>query len=109
MKYGFSKKQLKNACEGVGIEYIHLPDLGIVSKYRQNLISQKDYDDLFKEYRNTVLKNNDKSLNKIVKQIKINRGVALTCFENNINQCHRKHISDMLFSFSELELETRHI
>ena len=109
MKYGFSKKQLKNACEGIGIEYVHLPDLGIVSKHRQNLVSQKDYDNLFKEYHNTVLKNNDESLNKILKLLKINHGVALTCFENNINQCHRKQISDKLFSFSELELEIRHI
>lgn len=27
MKYGFSKSQLKNACEGVGIKYVHMPDL----------------------------------------------------------------------------------
>lgn len=29
MKYGFSKSQLQNACEGVGISYNHFPDLGI--------------------------------------------------------------------------------
>lgn len=31
MKYGFSKSQLKNACNGVGIEYIHIPEVGIDS------------------------------------------------------------------------------
>ena len=36
-KYGFSKSQLKTACEGVGIHYVHIPDLGIVSDKRQTL------------------------------------------------------------------------
>src|SRR5690606_17292644 len=31
MKYGFSKSQLQNACEGVGITYTHMPELGIES------------------------------------------------------------------------------
>ena len=109
MKYGFSKNQLKNACEGIGIDYVHLPELGIITKHRQNLVSQKDYNDLFEDYRNTILKRNDENLNKIIELIKTNCGVALTCFENNINQCHRKQISDKLFSFPESEFETRHI
>jgi uncharacterized protein (DUF488 family) len=41
MKYGFSKSQLKNACEGVRIKYEHMPDLGIESDKRQELHSQQ--------------------------------------------------------------------
>ncbi|MBT8274964.1 MAG: DUF488 domain-containing protein, partial [Bacteroidia bacterium] len=42
MKYGFSKSQLKNACEGVGITYMHLPQLGIESQERKELNSLSD-------------------------------------------------------------------
>ena len=45
-KYGFSKSQLEKACKGVGIQYIHIPQLGIDSEQRQDLKSQKDYDNL---------------------------------------------------------------
>ena len=51
MKYGFSKKQLKTACNGVGIEYIHIPEVGIESDKRQELNTQADYDKLFKLYK----------------------------------------------------------
>ena len=57
-KYGFSKTQLTKACEGVGIEYIHIPELGIESDKRKDLKSQEDYDTLFEDYENTTLKNN---------------------------------------------------
>lgn len=49
-KYGFSKSTLSNACEGVGIRYEHLPELGIVSDARRNLETQADYDALFAHY-----------------------------------------------------------
>lgn len=47
MKYGFCKKQLLNACAGVGIEYLHYPEVGIESDKRQELNNQGDYDKLF--------------------------------------------------------------
>ncbi len=54
-KYGFSKSQLQKACEGVGISYIHMPELGINSDKRQHLISQSDYDLLFEDYEKNTL------------------------------------------------------
>ena len=39
MKYGFSKSQLQYACENLDIKYVHIPDLGIESEYRQELNS----------------------------------------------------------------------
>ena len=43
MKYGFSKSQLKKACESIGIEYIHIPQLGIDSEKRKDLKSINYY------------------------------------------------------------------
>ena len=55
MKYGFSKNQLKNACYGVGIEYVHIPEVGIKSDKRQQLETQSDYDKLFEFYKKDTL------------------------------------------------------
>jgi len=55
MKYGFNKSQLQMACDGVGIRFLHIPDVGIVADKRKELNTQKDYDILFEDYKKTVL------------------------------------------------------
>jgi len=91
-KYGFSKSQLQKACEGVGINYIHIPELGIESDKRQDLRSQKDYDLLFEKYEATTLKNNHEALLRVRKLIETDSRIALTCFEKDPAQCHRSRI-----------------
>lgn len=97
-KYGFSKAQLQPACDGVGIKYIHIPELGIESSQRQELNTQADYDILFENYRKTVLTRSDEQLERIVKLIDSDERVALTCFEKDVNQCHRTQIARKLMS-----------
>ena len=46
-KYGFSKGTLSKACDGLGLRYEHLPELGIASEERRELRTQADYDALF--------------------------------------------------------------
>ncbi len=96
MKYGFSKNQLKSICEGLGIKYVHLPGLGIVSTKRKKLETQEDYDNLFTEYRETTLINNSVDQKEISRLISQNKRVAITCFESNIHQCHRFHLANAL-------------
>lgn len=91
-KYGFSKSQLQKACEGVGIQYIHIPELGIESEQRQDLRSQKDYDILFEHYENKTLTNNWEALLRVRKLIETDKRIALTCFEKDPAQCHRSRI-----------------
>ena len=109
MKYGFYKNQLKNACSGVGIEYIHIPELGIESRYRQNLNSQKDYDMLFKKYRNSTLETGKLFLDRIEELIQVKKRIALTCFEANQNQCHRKQVADKLVELNSGQFKLSHI
>jgi hypothetical protein len=94
MKFGFSKNQLQHACNSVGIEFLHLPDLGIDSDKRQALTTQNDYDVLFTAYRNTTLKQEAKSVAYLATLVEKYHRVAITCFEANIHQCHRKHLAD---------------
>jgi uncharacterized protein (DUF488 family) len=53
-KTGFSKNQLESYCNKVGIEYLHLPSLGIPSHRRRELNTLADYEALFVEYRNKI-------------------------------------------------------
>jgi uncharacterized protein (DUF488 family) len=104
-KYGFSKSQLQKACTGVGIEYLHIPELGIESVERQDLISQKDYDLLFARYEQTTLKASEAYLDIIRKKIKDKGRVALTCFEKDPIQCHRGRVAKKLMSLPDREYD----
>jgi len=95
-KYGFSKKTLKAACEGVGISYLHIPDFGIESGKRQNLHSQSDYDALFDVYDESVLKDNEQAISSIKNLLQKDKRLALTCFEKDPHQCHRSRIAKRL-------------
>lgn len=96
MKFGFSKNQLRNAANALGIDYMHMPELGIESKKRSRLESASDYKKLFKEYKATTLKNQDQALDLIVRTIEQSGRVALTCFEASHEQCHRGCVSEAL-------------
>lgn len=109
MKYGFSKSQLEKACVGVGIKYIHMPELGIESDKRQVLNTQSDYDKLFITYRHEVLTQTTDIQEKLLGLLMDNRRIALTCFEANICQCHRKHLAEAIARLPGFSYELRHI
>ncbi len=109
MKYGFSKSQLKNACNGVGIEYLHIPEVGIESDQRQELKTQSDYDLLFEEYKNNNLKKSINSQAEILNLLIENKRIALTCFEADICQCHRKHLSEAVTNLKGFKYKLEHL
>lgn len=93
MKYGFSKNQLKDACERLGIAYIHIPELGIVSEKRKKLKTPTDYEKLFAEYELTTLKKESESLMKLIHLLKQYERIAITCFEACESDCHRGRVA----------------
>ena len=109
MKYGFSKKQLKTACEGVGIEYTHIPEVGIESDKRQALNTQADYNKLFKKYKSGTLSNEVEKQKEILTLLQSKKRIALTCFEANIHQCHRKHLAESISIMEGFSYEIKHI
>ncbi len=109
MKYGFSKSQLQKACEGLDISYIHLPNLGINSDKRQNLITQADYDLLFDDYRTVTLAQNHSAMNNILDLLEKNSRVAITCFEANHCQCHRGTLANQMITLPKWEYEVIHL
>ncbi|NKQ99684.1 DUF488 domain-containing protein, partial len=109
MKYGFSKSQLMNACVSVGIQYIHFPEVGIVSEQRQSLTCQADYDRLFARYAKETLSHTLSTQEKILQLLIEHQRVALTCFEANICQCHRKHLAEAIIRLPEWNYELIHL
>lgn len=94
-KYGFSKSTLQRVLPKFGIEYVHVPELGIISSKRKGLSSMDDFTALFDEYRDD-LPSRKEGLETLQRLLKEHRRVALTCFEAHHKSCHRHCISDFL-------------
>ncbi len=109
MKFGFSKNQLIMACQGVGIEYKHIPGVGIENDKRRELNTQADYDKLFVYYKESILPEKSNEQKELLEILDSKKRIALTCFEANISQCHRKHLAEALGAFDDNNFEIRHI
>lgn len=96
MKYGFSKSQLRHACEQVGITFKHIPELGIESNKRKELNNLADYEKLFDEYENSTLIKNHEYLEALGVLIQDYERIAITCFESSYKMCHRGRITKVL-------------
>ena len=95
-KYGFSKRVLASGCFKVGIKYEHIPQLGIESSQRFNLKSQDDYNELFAVYATEYLPRQQKELATISSWVESGERVALTCYEEDVKQCHRGRVASIL-------------
>lgn len=94
-KFGFTQRSLATLLSRLGIEYYHLPELGIEAESRKHLEDKSDYEALFAEYRQT-LPNRKASLHRIMEFLGKHGRIALTCFEQEPQNCHRHCISDFL-------------
>ena len=106
-KYGFSKSTLSKACEGVGIRYEHLPELGIASEERRDLKTQADYDALFGDYERKSLPHQGAAVSRIGQWIADGGRVALTCYEALPCQCHRHCVAEAVEA--ERKLKAAHL
>lgn len=102
-KYGFSKSTLARACEGVGIRYEHVPELGIESSQRKGLKTEADFAGLFRKYERNTLPKKKAVLRQILDWLTSGETVALTCYEREASQCHRNCVTDALRRMLEQE------
>lgn len=96
-KFGFSKSKLQHVLETIGIRYVHVPELGIESQKRTNLNFIEDYENLFKDYKNT-LSDRKWYLDFVFSLLRENKRAALMCYEKESFMCHRHIIRDYLVS-----------
>lgn len=95
-KKGFSKNKLSDLCHAIGIQYRHYPEFGIASSRRTELNTQNDYDNLFNTYQRFDLPQQQPSIDKLASLIKQGERLALTCFEANPYQCHRRLVAERI-------------
>jgi Domain of unknown function DUF488 len=108
-KYGFSKSKLSDLLGKVGIEYLHMPELGIVSDKRKTLNTRRDYDDLFNEYERTVLVDQSDALKQLHETYLEKKRIAITCFEGCHTMCHRHKVSDAIAGFAGEDFGVVHL
>jgi uncharacterized protein (DUF488 family) len=96
-KFGFSQRSLATLLPKMGIQYQHLPELGIESENRKQLNSMSDYEALFAQYRKT-LPSKVSGLDRVMGMLNQQKRIALTCFEKESHSCHRHCVSDFLTS-----------
>ncbi|TAL28733.1 MAG: DUF488 domain-containing protein [Alphaproteobacteria bacterium] len=108
-KYGFSKKTLCDTVQKLGIDYVHIPALGIASDKRQELATQEDYERLFDEYEKQDLKQNQAALKQLLNLVIDRKRVAITCFEAHVCMCHRSRVAKALSALPEWDYNIQHI
>ena len=96
-KPGFSKKSLSEHLQSAGIEYRHIPQLGIPSSMRQSLNTKEDYIRLFDRYENEILPVAEEQKEELIKLLSRKRAV-LVCFEADPICCHRTRLSNVISS-----------
>lgn len=108
MKYGFSKSQLSKVCENLEIKYTHIPNLGIDSNFRKDKY-KNNYKAMFDLYKSEILPNMAKEQDTIIALMKQYNRVAITCFEANLNCCHRLHLAEALAKRRDWSYNIYHI
>lgn len=108
-KYGFSKNKMRELLNKVGIEYAHMPELGITSDKRQTLKTRSDYDALFEEYAKTTLKSQTDAISRLNDLYEEKKRIAITCFEECHTMCHRHKVAEAVQKLNNQALEVRNL
>lgn len=109
MKDGFSKNEMKGILESIDIQYIHIPELGIESNKRKDSHTKQDYQKLFEDYEKEVIPKHQNSLDILLKLLKENKRIALTCFEKSYKDCHRSRTASAIVKLLNDRLEVIHL
>jgi uncharacterized protein (DUF488 family) len=109
-KKGFSRRALAAACAEAGIGYAHLPELGIASAERKEVRTTADREALFGRYERETLTRETAALTQIERWIRHDlQCVALTCFERDPCECHRRCVAKALSKSGLPLLHARHL
>ncbi len=100
-RYGFHKSTLDRVSADLGIEYIHIPDLGVPSDRRQNLSEPKSYARLFDWYASELGKSKQTAVAQAIAFVK-SKPSALMCMEADPACCHRTRLAEHIAALTNL-------
>jgi ParB family chromosome partitioning protein len=92
----FNKDKLEKELAGIGVEYIHMPQLGIPREARDEVyegsVTPKE---LLEQYETEVLRNRE-GLQRLLENVEGKGTFALLCTEIDPTMCHRHKIAQVL-------------
>jgi len=86
---GFGRTALKTEMNRAGIDYIHMPELGVESEWRTNLKTHEDHKAVLERYKAEVLPDRKTELGAIAELVKRGMNICLVCMEKDPAACHR--------------------
>lgn len=102
-RYGFHKSTLARLCNFLGIDYQHIPELGIPGSERDDLSSSSKYTSLFNSYRSSLPSREDALLN--VTSLLKSKPSVLVCMEADPKFCHRNVLAQHLTTLVDMPIK----
>jgi uncharacterized protein (DUF488 family) len=102
-RYGFHRSTLLRVCADLGLDYAHIPDLGVPSERRQDLGDQKSYAKLFDWYESELGKSKKAAVGQAVEMVKT-KPSALMCKEADPACCHRTRLANHVAALTGLPI-----
>ncbi len=103
-RFGFHRSTLDRICRWLGIDYRHIPELGVPSAVRQDLDSQAAYEAFFQAYETRVLTTQAERLATVAELLREKPSI-LVCMEAAPLRCHRSRLAAYLETRAELPVE----
>ncbi len=102
-RYGYHRGTLSKLCSLLGIQYTHVPALGIRSELRRSLETQADYDHLFENYRRDTLVEERQWVERVSESVTAQPSV-LVCMESCPSRCHRSRLATEISKITRLPI-----
>ena len=103
-RYGFSKRQFSEIAGRLGLDYRHIPSLGIPSKYRVDLSDFDSYQRLLKRYEQEMIPKLGDEIDEVGKLMEETPAV-LVCVEKDVRCCHRSRLANAVSRKTGLEVK----
>ena len=91
-KYGFARSSMSSIAEKLGLEYVHMPELGIEKQRRESLSTREDYGRLLEWYERTLAERAE-AVDQVIKYVK-SAPTVLICVEADPAFCHRGRLAE---------------
>lgn len=101
-KPGFSKTRLRNELNAAGIEYHHIPELGMPSELMP-MRNLKDNSEILGKYERQLLRHSA-SIKLLIDRAS-HRKACLLCFEADHQLCHRGVLANYLMEEAGFEVD----
>lgn len=107
MNPSYIKKKLIDYLQKLGIDYKHLPEVGIDGALRKNLERPEDYQKLFKTYSEALKEK--KCFIDYLLSLGLSNRIALMCFERDNQFCHRGVLAEKVKEVGGRQVALSHL